>query len=206
MAFDPETPAAGWVAAQARRRVRLLLAGGVIYALVYAALIALAVGHRLSVTASLLVVAVVLWLRPRAEHRVDALLHWRLGAKAEAEVGVTLDELRREGWIVMHDIEQAQEGNVDHLVSGPSGVFLVETKARRYQDRDLVKARRQAAKVNRELGVWITPVICLHERDGEPFHTHGVWIVPRRRLLGWLRRQRNRQLPFERLARFADRL
>jgi hypothetical protein len=42
----------------------------------------------------------------------------------------------------MHDIEQGGEGNIDHLLSGPNGVYLVETKERRYDDRHLPKARR----------------------------------------------------------------
>ena len=96
---------------------------------------------------------------------------------------------------------------MDHLVSGPSGVFMVETKTRRYPDDAPRKAKRQAAKLGSELGVWVTPVICIHERrDREPFKHDGVWIVTQDRLLRWLRAQRNATLPFERLARFSDTL
>jgi hypothetical protein len=110
--------------------------------------------------------------------------------------------------MVMHDIEQAGEGNIDHLVSGPSGVFMIETKLRSYNERQLSKAKRQAAKLHDELDVWVTPVICLAERTGErpPYKHAGVWIVRRDQLVGWLGEQRNQVLPFERLARYADRL
>jgi len=105
---------------------------------------------------------------------------------------------------VLHDIEQSGEGNIDHLVSGPNGVYLVETKERRYEDRHVVKVKRQAAKLHDELGVWVTPVICLYERQGGPFRTQGVWVVPRQHLLDWLREQNHPPVAFERLAGFAD--
>jgi len=57
-----------------------------------------------------------------------------------------------------------------------------------------------------ELGVWVTPVKCLRVRKGKPFRTQGVWVVPHERLLDWLREQHNHPVPFERLARFADRV
>ena len=66
------------------------------------------------------------------------------------------------------------------------------------------KAKRQAAKLHAELGAWITPVICLHVREGRACKHEGVWIVPQHLLLEWIRGQRNAVLPFARLARFAD--
>jgi len=44
--------------------------------------------------------------------------------------GELLEEFRGEGFIAMHGIEQAGEGNIDHLVSGPTGVFMIESKAK----------------------------------------------------------------------------
>jgi hypothetical protein len=141
-------------------------------------------------------------LTPKQETR-----SWVVGARAEEQVGLMLNELRRERFHVLHDIAQTHEGNVDHLVSGPTGVFMIETKYRRYTDEQLVKAKRQAAKLHDVLGVWVTPVICLAERRGRPPYKHdGVWIVRRPDLLDWLRAQHNQVLEFERLARFADRL
>lgn len=106
----------------------------------------------------------------------------------------------------MHDIAQAGEGNIDHIASGPHGVYLVETKLRRYEDFHLTKAKRQAVKLKAKLGVWVTPVICLHQRRGDPFRTHGVWVMPQQHLLDWLHEQRNQPVAFERLARWADRI
>jgi hypothetical protein len=86
----------------------------------------------------------------------------------------------------MHDIEQVGEGNIDHLASGPSGVYLIETKYRRYRSpEDLRKAKRQAAKLKNELGVWVTPVICLSvPSERAPYRHDGVWIVRFDRLVG----------------------
>jgi hypothetical protein len=136
----------------------------------------------------------------------DDLDHWALGAEAECAIGELLNELRREGFIVMHDVEQAYEGNIDHIVSGPTGVFMIESKARRYPDDALKKARRQAAKLHDKLDNWVVPVICIHERDRKPFKHDRVSIVPEQHLLDWIRAQHETPVPFERLARFADKL
>ena len=57
------------------------------------------------------------------------------GVLGEREVGAVLGDLGRLGYIVRHDIqcENQQTGarwNIDHLVIGPSGVYVVETKWR----------------------------------------------------------------------------
>ena len=208
MAYDPETRPGRWVAAQARRRERRVWLGIAGFFVVAILMLVPALGHRLGFGAfgSVLFLAFVIAAKPHADRYVDEAVRWIRGARAEEAVGATLNELRREGWVVMHDLERPGEGNIDHLVSGPSGVFMIETKACRYEEPHLVKAKRQAPRVHDELGVWVTPVICLHQRDGDPFRTRGVWIVPRERLPDWLRRQRNRSVPFDRIAQFAERL
>ena len=137
----------------------------------------------------------------------DEFDRWSLGERAELSIGELLNELRSERFTVMHDIEQEFEGNIDHLVSGPTGVFMIESKARRYPDEAPKKAKRQAKKLCYELGAeWVVPVICIHERDRKPFKHERVWIVPEQHLLGWIRSQHEKRVPFERLARWADTL
>jgi hypothetical protein len=53
----------------------------------------------------------------------------RLGYECELAVGQELDQLMRVGFQVFHDIP-ADNFNIDHLVVGPSGVIVVETKGR----------------------------------------------------------------------------
>jgi hypothetical protein len=142
----------------------------------------------------------LLFLRRLTRAQIELALNWLRGAASEEAVGDVLDELVSEGYTVRHDIERPFEGNVDHLVSGPSGVFMIETKHRGYKPADLPKARRQAKKLRGELGVWVTPVICLDRRRGRPYCNRGVWIVSRKRLLTWVRAQRKEAADPKRLA------
>jgi hypothetical protein len=50
------------------------------------------------------------------------------GAQGEEYVGAILEELRSDGWLVIHDAE-LQNSNVDHIVLGPAGLFTIETKS-----------------------------------------------------------------------------
>jgi hypothetical protein len=53
--------------------------------------------------------------------------HLRLGISGEVAVAEALDELRSDGCITFHDV--CQKGfNIDHVVIGPGGVFVLETK------------------------------------------------------------------------------
>jgi hypothetical protein len=52
---------------------------------------------------------------------------WRIGAEGEKQTGKVLNRLG-DGWTVRHDL-QGRYGNVDHLVVGPPGVFLIDSKA-----------------------------------------------------------------------------
>ena len=132
---------------------------------------------------------------------------WARGAHAESIVGYVLETLRKLGFEVVHDVPQPGEGNVDHLVSGPSGVFMIETKRWQYDAWHLRKARRQAAKLAAELGVWVTPVICLaRRRPAKPYYDRGVWILGREGLVDWVTTQRNEVVEPGRLARLPDAL
>ncbi|QSQ24880.1 NERD domain-containing protein [Pyxidicoccus parkwayensis] len=55
---------------------------------------------------------------------------WRLGADGEERVGALLEQLHPHGWHVEHDVRVGSRGaNLDHLVIGPPGVFVLNTKA-----------------------------------------------------------------------------
>lgn len=55
------------------------------------------------------------------------IARWRVGAEGERATAKALRPLLREGWIVLHDIP-TDHGNIDHLLIGPPGVFLLESK------------------------------------------------------------------------------
>lgn len=52
------------------------------------------------------------------------------GERGERVVGSVLDELRSDGYVAIHSIHR-DECDVDHVLVGPAGVFVIETKSRR---------------------------------------------------------------------------
>jgi hypothetical protein len=58
----------------------------------------------------------------------------KLGMEAEMACGQELSLLMRDGWHVFHDIPADKNGtkfNIDHILIGAPGVYVVETKGRR---------------------------------------------------------------------------
>jgi len=54
---------------------------------------------------------------------------WRRGAAGERRTARLLDPLEREGWAVLHDLAvPGSRANIDHLVIGPGGVFVIDSK------------------------------------------------------------------------------
>jgi len=76
-------------------------------------------------TACALVVVIVGIVRIRTAFRQGHNL--RLGFRGERVVGQLLEGMRSEGYYVFHDIAGGNF-NVDHVLVGPAGVFVIETK------------------------------------------------------------------------------
>jgi hypothetical protein len=54
---------------------------------------------------------------------------WRRGAAGERRTARLLGPLERQGWAVLHDLAVAgSRANLDHLVIGPGGVFVIDSK------------------------------------------------------------------------------
>jgi Nuclease-related domain len=83
----------------------------------------------------------------------DDTVNWLKGSKAEEKVGGELDQLRREGWVVIHGLTTDWGGDVDHILCGPQGAYAVETKSGRFRKADLRQATYNAVWVKRKLGV-----------------------------------------------------
>jgi hypothetical protein len=143
---------------------------------------------------------------------------WAAGAEGERRVAAELSNLR-EAWTVLHDrlLRPGQsEANLDHVVIGPGGMFLVDAKNRAGRvmewegglfqhtvqagDRvslnlaaELKKVHGMAAYMAVESGRPVAPVLCLagaHEAEfGEPKMLQGVWVVPVSKLVDWLNAQ-----------------
>jgi hypothetical protein len=129
---------------------------------------------------------------------------WARGAAGELATAVLLEELPRGHWVVLHDLAvPGSRANVDHLVIGPTGVWVVDTKA--YRAR--VTARRgrvtaggvplstapvrwEASVVSKVLGREARPLIAVHGR-GLPRRGRrldGVRVLPAERLVRRLQR------------------
>lgn len=70
----------------------------------------------------------VWWVRIRPQLHV-----WKKGLRGEREVAAVVADLGRLGYIARHDIQCEKDGrrwNIDHLLIGPSGVYVIETKWR----------------------------------------------------------------------------
>ena len=77
--------------------------------------------------AGLTVAVLVGWrlrFRPSTQARA-----WRRGAAGERHTARLLDRLGRDGYVVFHDLAMPDSpANLDHLVVGPSGVFVIDSK------------------------------------------------------------------------------
>jgi hypothetical protein len=122
---------------------------------------------------------------------------WQLGAHGERQTARLLDRLGRDGYQVLHDLAMlGSPANVDHLVVGPSGLFVIDSKQwsgtvhqgadglvwhNNYRlDRTLATVRWQAETLGRLLGIPVAPLICVHGAhvQGGGLRTQGVAVVP----------------------------
>jgi hypothetical protein len=154
----------------------------------------------------------------------DALA-WRQGSTRERRTARLLGSLERHGWAILHDLAvPSSRANLDHLVIGPGGVFVIDSK--QYSGRLQVDASGrlwhgryplaptlravsfeadQAAQVLPDPGVAVVPIVAVHgaQVPWGKVVTDGVPVVSARRLPGMLR-----QLPAvlgpERVTALAD--
>ena len=152
---------------------------------------------------------------------------WRIGAGGEEQVGRVLAPLEAEGYRILHDRRRpGGRDNIDHIVIGPPGVIVVETKRYdgtvRVRGRDLyLKGRRKTEFIDQverqidslEAALGITDVIgVICVVDGEfpllrSTSIDGIAIIPPGRLTRNLRAMPDvlDAAEIDRLARYADR-
>jgi len=124
IAYYRRRRAAEWTLYQ--RTLPLRLAGVAVAALV-AGLAVGQVAPALVGWAALLAAALVGW-RLRFQVSQDAR-NWQRGARGERRTARQLRPLLQHGWVAFHDLAVPSSGaNADHLVIGPGGVFLVDSK------------------------------------------------------------------------------
>jgi hypothetical protein len=177
-------------------------AGAVLAAAVTAGLLGAQVAPDLAWLLAVVAAAGLGWglrLRPSA-----ATLAWRRGATGERRTARLLASLERRGWAVLHDLAIPDSpANIDHLVIGPGGVLVIDSKQYRgrlhldrygmlWHGRHLLvsvlrKVRWQADQADEVLGIaelQVPAVVAVHGAS-VPWgclEADGVTIVPARRV------------------------
>ncbi len=120
------------------------------------------------------------------------------GATGEEQVGSLLDGLEGRGWHAIHDASLGN-GNVDHILIGPAGVFTVETKSHpgpvrvaRIHGATIGQAQAQQRAIARVTGLEVEPLIVYSRAwiDRPLARRKGVRVLPARMLPGYLDRRR----------------
>jgi hypothetical protein len=141
------------------------------------------------------------WLRFRVA--ADTLA-WRRGAAGERRTARLLAPLERRGWAVLHDLAiPGFQANIDHLVIGPGGVVVIDTKQYRgrlrldpdgllWHGRQLLvatlrKVRWAADQADEVLGVAEVQVVAIMAVHGANvpwgrLTADGVIVAPARRV------------------------
>ena len=190
---------AGWARTAGWRAAAIIATGVTASALLQAGGL-----DRLALPVGLAAAAAAGW---RLRFRVSGDTHaWRDGARGERATARLLRHVDRHGYVVLHDVAiPGTPANADHLLIGPPGVILIDSKHytgqigqgpdgriwhNRYpMDQTLRGLRLETQAISAALGVGVRPVMCVHHAQV----AHGglrvgeVEILPAGRLRGMLR-------------------
>lgn len=147
--------------------------------------------------------------------------NWELGAWGEEATGKELAKLDPASWIVIHNVSTGR-GNVDHLVVGPGGVFVLDSKriggrvvmsddeirVERLDDENLsyrhegaLAVRRLAAQTSQRMldatriKSWVTPVMVVWAEFPQKVVEGACVVVHGDELVAWLESQPVRIAP-----------
>lgn len=147
-------------------------------------------------------VASAFWLTVLAVWQFSGVGHLQLGEYAERWTAQELRKLRRDGWKPLHQVV-FRHGDIDHVLVGPGGVVVVETKGGRTDWSDHAHERRlQAAARQVQRNAADTRRVLRHLIKDAPVHPvvvlwpspdhlqvragDGATFVPGLRLAGWV--------------------
>ncbi|MBB2909799.1 hypothetical protein FHS43_001045 [Streptosporangium becharense] len=160
----------------------------------------------------------------------EAVRTWRKGAQGERRTARMLRPLRRRGYTVLHDRAlPSSRANVDHLVIGSTGVFVVDTKNWRkdrrvtrrgryvhiggtWGDKAVRSVRYESRRVAEVLGratgrpVDVTPLLAIHGPNVpllRVIRVEGVPLLRASQVRGWITRGTGR-LSAEEVARLSE--
>ena len=120
--------------------------------------------------------------------------------RPERTVRDELNELRAEGYIVMHDVSLADAESLDHVVIGKDAVYLVETT---YDSNELELVKSRAQLLHEALGSPVTPIVCAGT-GAETFEHEQVVVAGRSAVAATIRARPGRDtVDLERVSRLA---
>ncbi|HET7487035.1 MAG TPA: nuclease-related domain-containing protein [Acidimicrobiales bacterium] len=127
--------------------------------------------------------------RSRAERAESAAESWERGARAEVALAEVVAPRSADGYYQLDDRRfPGSEANVDHILVGPAGVFLIDSKV----DKIRAQARQLAALLDEMYGPSrpeVRPAICFHgpARLGAPACLARVQLLDVDHVLGFVR-------------------
>jgi Nuclease-related domain len=135
-----------------------------------------------------LLLALALTIGFRARYWLSLARRSRVGAHSEGEVRRALAPLEQNGWRLRHALRWQGGGDIDSLAIAPNGVgFAIETKTRRYDERQLGRVLEQASWLGRRRRRWcsrgVLPVLCVVRAAGVERYERGVLVVSIDRLV-----------------------
>lgn len=160
------------------------------------AMVAALVFRDVFFTSGLCLLSIFLGYRLNQQSRL--VYNARRGAKAEEVVSAHIKELLRdrEGWHLFNNILLKDIGDVDHLLVGPKGIVIVETKSQQgtmmvsqgrigfrqpmgmvWPKKDFVAQTRTLADALRALDLTVHPVLCFTRTEVKPMKLRGVYIT-----------------------------
>jgi hypothetical protein len=165
-----------------RRRPRILVFGAVVAIVGLLVLMVNPLWGGVVLLFDVVVVASALFATP------NSITAWQTGAQGELRTARLLEPLEGEGFRVLHDRKiPGSRANIDHIVIGPPGIYVVETKSLggalqirddevfvsgRRRTKMIDEVKREALAVQTALakelaarGWMVSPVICVHRAD-----------------------------------------
>jgi hypothetical protein len=135
-----------------------------------------------------LLVAVAVVVALRARHWLSLAGRSGVGARSEDEARRALAPLGEHGWRLRHGVRWRDRGDIDSVAVAPNGVgFAIETKTRRYDERQLDRVLEQARWLRTRRRRWCRggalPVLCVVRAAGVQRFERGVLVVSVDRLV-----------------------
>jgi hypothetical protein len=133
------------------------------------------------------------WRAGRVPGNVSA---WRRGGRGEKATARLLGPLTRHGFTIFHDLAMPNSDiNIDHLVIGPTGVWMIDSKSWRSRtvvdgDGQLWRGRVAASRTVRTAWEEAVEVARLFQATGLEYGVNPVLVVhgtPLRQLEAWAR-------------------